>query len=294
MFASDGHGTSRTRTPQSHLTHIFMSLESHVGVKMKRTLSTGAVVLLIILAGCSGVLSGGDDGVEGPDGPSTETGEATETTETVETVDYPEGASAEGIDTEVIRESHEDTLESFDFKRVLKQRNILNKENVTRHATVVVDRDQQRATLEVSVGETEFVNYYADGRYYREEVESDGSRSYTSNHENNEFDSLMGQYIHDDTVAEVLASSELEAIEVRSSGDSTLIVYNVTGQDQSKPDKFVPVDGGTVAIDTEGVVRVIDVTLDKEDVETAEMEIRFEEVGDIEVEPPEWIDEVEE
>lgn len=245
-------------------TSVEMVARSRYGVLL-------ATVLLVLLAGCSGLLGGGAGG----DG----AGNAG----TVSEFDYPDGWSKDGVtrlDAAVATHYAAGTRGSSYTERLvfrISQDGTVQRNNSIRYA---VDRESREMLARIDGAQGSQVAYYGNGTLtnYDPKNESVISRGNAS------FSKLANASRL--TVAEALHGIDLDASTVVERGRTTAVKYSVTG---TTSNSSYTEASGTVVVAEDGRILSLDVTKRSER-QTVTYRYVLEAVGNTDVERPSWVE----
>lgn len=263
----------------------------------RRHVAVLSLALLLVVSGCSGLLSG--DATPADGGEATSTATPAPATPTPVPFTYPDGYSETGVtDSEAAAGAHTDGILSHDSFTVSYRAAVQ-----TPNRSVQVDFTQQVNTVErrahlvsAVTGGTNIAQYYAnDTVYVRSESPSTNQTSYTSRQQTLNLEEFTGTQF----VAPAVANASYgEAAVVERDGE-TLVRYeareltNATGllgSDTSTEN--VTSFSATLLVDEDGVVRRVEyrATVDRPGGErTLEVVVEVSELDSTTVQRPDWV-----
>lgn len=264
----------------------------------RRHVAALSLALLLVVSGCSGLLSG--DGTPADGGGATPTATPAPATPTPVPFTYPDGYSETGItDSQDAAGAHTDGALSHDSFTVSYRAAVQTPDrSVQVNFTQQVNTVERRAHLVSAVtGRTNIAQYYAnDTVYVRSESPSTNQTSYTSRQQPLNLEQVTGTQF----VAPAVANASYgEAAVVERDGE-TLVRYesqeltNATGLLGSGiSTENVTSFSATLLVDEDGVVRRVEyrATVDRPGGErTLEVVVEVSELDSTTVQRPDWVD----
>lgn len=242
-----------------------------------------AIGCLVVLAGCSGALPGGDGA------------------QTLDDVNYPDGVSENGTNVSALADGHAEALNESNFTLAfdMTQNRSQETQSVEMDAAVSADRDEIRMNASTPGQQTSM--YLTTERQYTRltpENQSEGEPIYdVSNRTDEGMQMIPASYSGATYVEQFGANAHANftptGVEVRDG--TTLIELEADGDNVSAPDgTTVKAYDATVLVDEEGVVHSFEVTVETErDGTTTNVTLSMElsDLGETSVEEPPWLDE---
>lgn len=268
-----------------------------------RQLSIICLVVLIGLAGCSGLSPLGGDTSDA--GTATNQPETTDNGETDEAdVSYPTGYAESGIiDPATAADQHRAALAEHDNHT----RNLTIVDNASQteiQVTTLVDDAEERADSKTTATRSgnQMINgmeYHEGGVTYKKD-ELVGEEIYSTSEE--PFSSFEANRSNVSDIDALLANITVEDAETVTRDDETLHRYNATDVDD--PEAFVstvqPTDidavesfDATLLVDEEGLIREFRSTTtytERGETHEATIEFQFTDIGSTTVEKPDWVE----
>lgn len=246
------------------------------------------------LSGCLRMVSGGDDG-EGTTAPETTTAppETTTTPPETGTPELPEGVNDGGV-TEFLYPSHVRQLEATSFHTAWTK---LRESNSTIELQKEYRSEPTRAigNWQRNVGGTVEMYRTGDGGYWREQL---GERT-TFGHDlplNNGHEPLVWGVEIKPFLDVTSWSAPARANETRPAiWELSLSGLAEEGESPGYEEgSIVSVDGGTMRVDEEGIIRSLNATYGIQTPETGsetfQIQYEVDSIGDVSVSPPGWLD----
>lgn len=229
------------------------------------------IAVLVALAGCSALPGSGGDSSSG-----------------VESVSYPDGASQDGIDDpQQIIKNHQQSLTGEDYTVTQVQNQKVGDRERHVQVTVQVDSTDQRFIAAIERGNATATSFFDNGTIYTKESVNDTTQ-YSSNESRQSFSQYQTQFTGAQIVGQIVSSVDLEATEVRDEGDSTLIVYNVTGLSDQPPQQSGNIEvSGQLVIDTDGQIHAFQFKQEGK-MQSSTINISVSDIGETDVKRPDW------
>ena len=255
----------------------------------RRLLAVAAVIALVAFAGCSGLM--------GTDAPESETNGSTETTEaelTLSDVEYPDGASADGIDdAEAVVAAHGATLNESDYSIEIDQTTVRGEESRNVTYAVRSSLDDQRMVGSIA---TEGVNnqWYQNATHQHTNLTANGDTRLRVQESSGTFEETHRQETARRLVNDLLTTGNFTAEEAVERDGETLVRYEMTAYNDSNQNFETENASGHALVSESGIVHEVRVTAAGTTSDgtavSYEASYRVTALGDVTVEPPAWVE----
>lgn len=261
---------------------------------MVSTRSVLAVGLLVLLAGCGGVLGGGDGG--SGDGPTTDAPTPTTTSTPTDGDLHPQGVAENGTLTDVsaLVTGHDEALADDTYRAALAidqaQSDGENSSEIRRAQTVLVGADAYRTDLTtVQTGRPTFnATAWSNGSVAVRQATVGGTEQYQRLSPEKFVDQLSGKK----TLRGLLVLGDYSVERVTSSGDTTYVNLTADEYNGTPDNGEVTEFSSTLLVDGEGHIHEVDIHLVTEvngTTATVDFHYELERIGGVTVERPAWV-----
>lgn len=208
-------------------------------------------------------------------------------------VEYPDGASADGINATELAQTHHDAVRRDSYRIEQTRERQVAGESASQSATITLDARDREVLASVQRGPYQGTSYYADQTAYARS-EQNGSVEYAVTELNRSFDFYQDQFTGVATVRPLLERGEFEPTDIQQQDGVTLITYNLTSFETQQSQQVQQGSSanvtGALIIDTEGRIHRLQIVAETEFGRSV-IRIEFSQFGTASVDRPDWVSE---
>ena len=257
----------------------------------RRLFAVAAVIALVALAGCSGLM--GSDAPEGETNGTTEAG-TTEAELTLSDVEYPDGASADGIeDVDAVVAAHGAVLNETDYAIEIDQASAQG--DRSQNVTYALRSSLDDRRMVGSIATEGMVNeWYQNATHQHTNLTANGDTRLRVQESSGSFEETHRQETAGQLVNDLLSTGNFTADEVVERDGETLVRYELTAYNDSNENFETEGASGYALVGESGVVHEVQVaaegTTSDGTAVSFDASYRVTALGDVTVEPPAWVE----
>lgn len=241
---------------------------------MRRFALLLAVGSLVVLAGCSGALSGGDS------------------TPTLDQMTYPDGVSENETNLSTLADTHVEALNDSSYTVEVNTSEEYETRNVSANITSRVESNPRKALVNISAGSE--TSYITNETLYTKRTQNGDSRYEAIERSQNGSDPLARLYTGSGFIGQLNAEANFTPTGVRTVDGTPLVVLEPNETTVDMQGVNVTEYNATILVDERGVVHRFDRTLGFEMGNSSvrsEISMNVTKLNETTVEKPSWLDE---